>query len=362
VSVHGREAWPSIAPVWRELEEASPNSSFFLTEAWASAWLEVYGPQMDPSILVFESGGRAVGACLLVRSRRNRLLPVERVSLNAAGEPAGETTYIEFNDLLCLEGWEEQIAKEIVRHLDGQDWEEFALDGFREGRAYEAFRGALGGLDQQEHWRPCYYVDLEAIRRSGTAYEDALSRTTRWQLRRKTKQYAETGEIRTEAAAELASALGMLEELAELSRQRWPGRGQNAFASPRFMAFHRSLIRKCFAGGGVQMLRVTAGARTVGLIYNLAHRGKVYFYQCGFQYTGDKRTSPGTVTLWQAIQWSLNAGFDDYDFLAGEDRYKQCLATGSRRLVWAVFRKPTVKLRTLDWLRRVNRGLRTRAR
>ena len=135
MSVYDREAWPSIAPVWRELAAASPNCSFFLTEAWVGTWLEVYGPQLDPAILIFENGRQAVGACLLVRSRRKRLLlPVERISLNAAGEPAAESTYIEFNDVLCLEGWETRVAEGVVDHVRRQGWDEFALDGFCESR------------------------------------------------------------------------------------------------------------------------------------------------------------------------------------------------------------------------------------
>lgn len=359
INVYGRSAWPSVAPVWSELAAASPNCSAFLTEAWIGTWLEIYGPDLDPSILVFESAGQPVGACLLVRSRRSRaLLPVDRISLNASGEAAADTTYVEFNDLLCRDGWETPVAEAAARHLLQQDWDELALDGFRDGRCYEVFKHVLRELDLHEVWKPSYFVDLAAIRGSGTGYEMALSGTTRSQLRRKTRHYEEIGPVRLDAAQDLDTALRWLDELAELNRHRWAGRERGAFDSPRFVAFHRSLIRQCFSQRTVQLLRVTAGQETVGLIYNFVHRGKVYFYQCGFQYTGDKRVSPGTVTFSQVIRYCLSEGFDDYDFLAGEARYKQCLSTGSRRLVWAVFRRPRLKLRVLDQLRHINRRLR----
>ena len=104
----------------------------------------------------------------------------------------------------------------------------------------------------------------------------------------------------------------MLNDLAELNQRRWSGQGSaSAFASPRFLAFHHNLIRKCFSAGAIQLLRVSAGAQTVGVLYNFVYRGKVYFYQCGFHYTGDRRLSPGRVTLAMAIQYSLDAGLED---------------------------------------------------
>jgi CelD/BcsL family acetyltransferase involved in cellulose biosynthesis len=359
VSVHHRSAWPSIAPVWSELAAASPNCSVFLTEAWIGTWLEVYGPDLDPSILVFGSAGEAVGACLLVRTSQNQaLLQVNRISLNASGEAAAETTYIEFNDLLCRAGWEERVAEAAARHILQQEWDELALDGFCNGRCYEVFQRVFGGLDSQEVWKPSYFVDLAAIRRSGIEYEMALSGSTRWQLRRKTRHFEAIGPLRLEEAQDPAAALTMLDELAGLNRSRWAAREGTAFVSPRCVEFHRELIRRRFPQRGVQLLRLTAGPQIVGLMYNLVHRGKVYFYQAGFQYSGDRRVSPGTVSFSQAIRHCLSQGFDDYDFLAGEARYKRSLSTGSRSLVWAVFRKPTLKLRTLNRLRRIHRRLR----
>jgi CelD/BcsL family acetyltransferase involved in cellulose biosynthesis len=124
------------------------------------------------------------------------------------------------------------------------------------------------------------------------------------------------------------------------------------------VAFHRSFIRKTFPLGTVQLLRVMAGSNTVGLVYNLVHRGKVYFYQCGYNYTADRRLSPGTVSLALVIQYCLDRGFLEFDFLAGEAPYKASLSTGSRSLVWATFRRPGPRV----WAYGVARGLKNRFR
>ena len=46
----------------------------------------------------------------------------------------------------------------------------------------------------------------------------------------------------------------------------------------------------------------------------------------------------------------LDAGLEEFDFLAGHDRYKKSLSTNSRRLVWAVFRKPKAKFKLIGCL------------
>ena len=93
--------------MWSDLLRACPQASFFLTGAWVETWMEVFGPRLDVSVMLFESTDEPVGACLVVHTRpRRAMIPLRRISINAAGESAADTTYIEFNDLVCRTGWE----------------------------------------------------------------------------------------------------------------------------------------------------------------------------------------------------------------------------------------------------------------
>jgi CelD/BcsL family acetyltransferase involved in cellulose biosynthesis len=347
-------AWPDVAPLWSELVSVS-QCSFFLTTAWVESWLEVFGTQLHPSILTFTSGSQVVGACLLVNSRPGfNPFFIKRVSLNTWGESATDTTYVEFNNLLTRIGWEAPVAKALAEHLRDQDWDEFNLPGFSWGPAYDALKGEFDDLVCEENPNPCHHVDLAALRSSGRTYEMAMSAGARKHLRQNIRYHSEMGAVRIEAAADLEAARAMFEELAELSRKYWATKSQrSSFSSLRFTTFHRALIGKCFASGGVQMLRISAGQQTIGVLYNLIHRGKVYFYQCGYLYTSDKRLSPGRVALSLAIQYCLDAGYDDFDFLSGQGKYKEWMSTDSRSLVWATFKKPLRRLRLLHAIHRI---------
>ncbi len=97
------------------------------------------------------------------------------------------------------------------------------------------------------------------------------------------------------------------------------------------------------------------------MLYNFVHQGTVYFYQSGFRYEEDNRLKPGHVTHALVIQACLDRGLDSYDFLASQasgSRYKQSLATDTRRLAWTVLRRPTVRTHLVSALRRLKRLVR----
>jgi hypothetical protein len=62
-----------------------------------------------------------------------------------------------------------------------------------------------------------------------------------------------------------------------------------------------------------------------------------------------------------AIQYSLDAGLEDFDFMAGESSHKKELSTGARNLVWAEFRRRSLKITVLNRLRQLKRRMAARA-
>jgi hypothetical protein len=335
------------------------DHSIFLTIPWVETWLETFGDAVDPAMLAVRAGDRVVAAGMLVRSGPSLSRPFRRLSFNASGENTADTTYVEFNDVLARPGWETQAGEALAAYALRQQWEELTLDGFRPGLAYESIKGAFTGMQLEEVRKPSYFVDLAALRATGSRYLSALSSRHRKHLQQNLRYHAERGAVVLQAAPSTAAALDMFEEMAALNRRRRDTLGQpSVFSSERFTAFHRSFIRKTFPLGRVQMLRVLAGSATVGLVYNLVHKGKVYFYQCGFNYAADRRLSPGIVSLALVIQYCIEEGFLEFDFLAGAASYKASMSTGSRPLIWATFRRPGARV----WAYGIARDLKNKFR
>jgi len=347
-------AWAEIAPRWRELFEASPGASFFLSPDWVETWLDTFGATLRPSILRIDAGGENIGACLLVaRTEWRRGFHLRRLYLNTAGEPADDSVCAEYNGLLARPGCDTAVAAALGRHLEGQEWDEFVVSGIPE-EALASLQQALPWTSDV-HWVTDYYVDLAHLRVAGVDYASVLSRNTREQLGRSTRLYRALGTLTVDAAEDTAAAETLLHELAFLHQAGWNARRQpGVFASARFVAFHEALIRRAFPRGAIQIIRVRAGHQPIGLIYCLVERRHAYFYQSGLRYGPDNRYKPGFVAHAAAIEYWGKRGLAEYNFMAGDgprSRYKEALATGSRRLAWVTFRRPNVKMRLLGLLR-----------
>ena len=84
------------------------------------------------------------------------------------------------------------------------------------------------------------------------------------------------------------------------------------------------------------LLKVACGDTPIGILYSFIHRGRVSAYQSGLVYCEhEAQAKPGLTCHHGAIRLALKQGFEIYDFLAGEDRYKRSLADTSHQQIWA---------------------------
>lgn len=347
--------WSHIQHHWEMLFEQS-HASFFLSREWVETWLEIFGEQLEPEVLVFALDGETVGACLLVhRIFWRKYVPMRRVYLNCAGEAEADGTCIEYNRLLCLPGHEPHVSTALWRYLLKDTWDEFVLDGTEAQEGTQRFRD--GAFRVEVSQRPSWYVDLDLLRSNGISYENTLSSNVRQQVRRSIRLYEEiSGPISIQSPVDEAGAFRFLDELAKLHQKSWSARGKpGVFASQHFRKFHQRLIERVFLKDRAHVLRVIAGNQVIGLLYSFLYAGRVYFYQSGFAYHEDNRIKPGLVAHFLAVNHYLTNRPDvlEYDFLAGDSQYKRSLGKSQRMIEWTVVQRPTVRVRAVDALRQV---------
>src|SRR5205823_439645 len=111
----------------------------------------------------------------------------------------------------------------------------------------------------------------------------------------------------------------------KLHQAYWKSRGEKgAFAQLNFVRFQGLLIGRGFARDEIDLLKVTAGDRVIGYLYNFFYRGRAYAYQSGFDYAlGGQHAKPGLTCHALAIAHYLARGASAYDFLAGDSQYKR---------------------------------------
>ncbi len=319
--------WDALGERWRALE-ARAHGSFFQSWTWTGCLAaERFA---DPILIEATEAGQTVGLALA-----NRRPGLFRGTLHwgESGDPRLDCIYVEHNGPLTLAGREAEVARAMIAEASARY--DLILGGLDES-GLAAARAAASVLIQKSALAPL--ADLAAARRTPGGYLMLCTANTRQQIRRSDRAYAAVGTLRIGRAAAIEEASAWLDDLARLHQATWTARGRDgAFAAPFFARFHHALIRRGLPRGEIDLLRVTAGRETVGILYNFRYAGRVMAYQSGFAYSdAHKARKPGMTSHSQAIQYSMTDGADIYDFLAGGDRYKRSLATREPWLYWVM--------------------------
>ena len=337
-------------------KSAEGPSSFFLAEPWMSTWLDLMADDAR-SVRVTGGDDEPVAEGFFCRSRERRLgglVRARRLNLNTTGDPERDTIFLEHNGLRGPAGADPRALVAVIDALeDDPSWDECLLHALTDPLADAV---CARWPRHRIIWEaPSYALDLDGVRRTGGDYLATLSKNTRQQLRRSLRLYEERGELRLEAARDAEQALEFLGDLEQLHEKAWRDRGleSGAFGSPWFRRFHEAMIRDHHAGGGIELLRVTAGDGVIGLLYNFVHDGHVHAYQSGFTTEEDNRLKPGLVCHYLAILRHLESGARLYDLLAGDQRYKASLAEPGPRMRSVLLWRPRAGLLLEDLARRV---------
>ena len=300
--------------------------------------------------------GRPCGIALVTAGvgRRRGPFRLRTVHLGTAGEAPGESVFVEYNRLLVEPERRAAFSAAMIDELRREPgWHELHLDGFAPKDA-----APLLASEPMLEAQPaaCPVVELRHAQGADGSVLALLRSGTRRKIRRGLEAL---GEVETEWPRTPEQGLEILDELVELHQRRWTDAGEpGAFARPRFVTFHRELVRRLLPRGRVALFRVRAAGRTVGCLYHLIEGRRVLFYQSGLAGSWDKPVSPGFVCFALCMQACFERGFEEYDFLAGDSRYKRDLSTDARELIWAKGRRPAMRWALLDRLAAARRRVR----
>lgn len=348
---------------WLALEGRA-DTNVFLSWQWIGVWLEVYQPAIQV-LRVFEADQLiGLGLVVEVKERRHSVLVSQCLRLHQTGHQHLDQIWIEYNGFLAEAGREAEVAAACMSYLSAHwgGWDEFVVGAIEQGEAERFSR--MSGLDLHIRWEaPCYGVDLDMMRTRGQQYLDTLSRNTRYQIRRAHRLYEERGPVRLVRPNSLDEALATFADIGPLHLERWgAGKDESGFANPEFINFHRCMIERHWADGGVELITVMAGDDRIASFYNLVYRGVAYFYLGGLAVENDNKLKPGLLGHSLCIEDYRERGFHYYDFMGGEERYKANLGTLHRHLVQVALQRSHWKFKLENAARQAKHQLLGRSR
>ncbi len=351
----------SLAAMWQNLE-ARADGSFFLSWAWISTWLATI--DCVPHLVIARLDGEVVGLGL-VHARmkiRHRVLPVWTLLLHQTGDDEQDVITIEYNDFLTDRRHRKRVREACLRFLidhgeiGSRKIGEVLLGGLEGARRADI--EALGRPVHERALAGSAYVDLRALRGSKKAFLDMLKASTARRIRRSIALYQERGSLELKVAGDVVEAIDFFERCGELHQARWTARGRpGAFAYPFYTAFHRRLITTALPLGTVELMQISAAGEPIGYLYNFLDRGSVRYYFSGFRFEPDNRLKPGLVSHALCIEHHRKRGMDVYDFMGGDQRYKQELGQPGPDIICLAVQRPNWMLAAERPLRRLKQAI-----
>jgi hypothetical protein len=356
---------------WIGLEaESIPN--FMLSWSWIGSWISAskkyFTDDFKEKFFLLEGfmEGKLISLAIIVKHHANRygFISSDQLLLHKAGFAELDIICQEYNGLLTIAGYLEEAsaaAMDFLLHSDESvrilgRWDEFILSS-----AEPAFADAFMSPDftrEMTSKTNSYNVDLAEIRDRGLSYLGGLSNNTRYQIKRSIRLYDKRGGMRLIFAKNADQAYDFFKEGGGLFKERWNKNDEkSAFDMKPFMGFHRQIIDLAFSRGQIDIIRLTIGEGKdeiyMGMLYNYIHQGQVYFYMNALRYEDNPKLKPGMVAHSMAVQHYLERGFNLYNFMGGDSRYKKNLGKISEMMLSYSYKRSRMMFRAEGALKKL---------
>jgi CelD/BcsL family acetyltransferase involved in cellulose biosynthesis len=353
------DALHQVAKQWRELPIASPmNSPDWLISWWnhfgcpstASKAIRIAGAELF-CILVVEDDGTLIGLAPWYIVRNS--LGIRTIRYLGDGHVCSDHLSIlaatERTDAVC-----QRIADFLMTDLE-QDWDAIDLEAIDHDdpvmtRFAQQMGGAHGCMVQSREMPCTWRFDLPT---SWDELIDSLSKNRRKKLRRKTREYFDSGRAVFRVLNQPNQINEFADQLFRLHRLRWATAtgpdafrpaafGPGTFGSAEVELFHRDTFAGLLATESLELAIAELDGQIIAAEYNLKNSTTRFAYQAGID-PAVYDISPGEISLAMAIRHAIDTGAKRFDFLRGDEDYKSAWGAESRPAYRLRIQRPVVR-------------------
>lgn len=302
----GLEELGALQEEWDALVREMPRPSPWLLHGWLTEWWKHYGEGADLRVHVAFRDGQLVGALPLFVRRQFGVRVVDFFGHFRAAPV----------DILALPGDEEAVTRLVERAVSG-DYDVADFFGLHGASRLSAALGTRLRLVRR--------VESPVLDLAG-GWEDVYRRHTDSKKRnlhkRRRKQLAQLGELRTVVLRTAEEIDGALEAAFDLHALRWEGRPDGSgFATPVGRSFHRAAAARLAELDIPRLVLLTLDDRPIAFHYYFAFCGRMFVHRLAFD-PSLSRFSPGLVNTLDALEAASAEGLTVVEYLGGGERYK----------------------------------------
>jgi CelD/BcsL family acetyltransferase involved in cellulose biosynthesis len=353
------EAFHALREEWNGLLHKSRSRCIFLQWEWLYNWWLSYGGEENRlHILVAREHGRTIGIAPLYLRRGGLKRFREIVFLGS------NVVCSDYLDFILPEGREEEILSAMLGFLqetrDG--WEVISLTDVPSTSGSIAFVEAFfgeGRVTVDEAYTECPYMELED---GWDAVSRGFSPSLRTGLGRKVRKFERLPEASFFQVEKREDLERYYDEFVRLNELRLGVKDlASPFSSREFRDFHRRILEAFLERGMARLCFLKVKDEVIAGIYLLVYGERVHYYQSGFDLKWGK-LSPGNVLFYYSIRDALERGAREFDFLQGNEAYKDAWTRTKRFNAKVTVYNDTLKGRMAGFFSRGIRGARSLVR
>lgn len=324
-----------LRETWDSLQQRAAETSVFTSWEWQYHWWLTYGTGHRLRVVIACEEGRPAGILPLYLRRERLRAGLEASVLRFLGT-GGDTHPDDLGPILAG-GQEGEVSRFLADYVLNvlQGWDVLLVTDMPAG---SVFATSLEAACRRRHVAVSRGVSARIpyteLPPTWEAYLDSLSRDRRWRLRSTRRKLESQAPARFFVWDDRKGVDEAVDRLAELHRRRWEAAGQpHGFSSSQYVEFHRGVMKACLARGWLRLYCLEMDGRLIAMYYCYRFRNQVFLMQGGFE-PDYARLKPGQVLMGFAFEHAIREGNSVFDFLRGDHRYKDELATGTRETVF----------------------------
>lgn len=310
---------------WVNALQRSGDNHIFLTWEWLSTWWKHFGAQRTLRLVAVKDDDKLIAAAPLMSSKY-KLAGMQIKKLEFVGTPAAD-----YQTFLLVDK-KPACASLIVDYANNEDspWDcmEFK-DVPEDSETIGLLRNCLGKKPKFEERvaNICPHIILPS---KFEDYFQTLGSSWRRNMRRWEKQLKADFKVGFTVDHDVDKLDETMKIFFDLHQKKWASeKCPGAFFLEEARAFHQELARRFAENGWLCLRFLTLNDKPVSAIYGFKYQNKVFNYLTGFdpQYSEYRI---GHLLFLFSIKNAIESGMREFDFMRGDESYKQLWNTQIR--------------------------------
>ncbi|MCP4141125.1 MAG: GNAT family N-acetyltransferase [Chloroflexi bacterium] len=309
-----REEFRKLKDSWDALLAQNHRQSSFITWEWLFSWWEIYGQKDQLWLVTAWQDEELVGIIPLARNKE-RIKGINFRTLESLGSPQRDVSAI------LVKNMDEKIITAMAEYLLAQkkQWDTVVLAYYTQNDpVLNALRLAFqkAGYEGVDKFSEQFYLPLAG---DWPSFHATLSRNFRKNLRRATSSAKKKGIVSLKHYKGKAANWPIFEKIVALNQY---GNFPIIYNSQKEQEFHKKLLEVMQEKAIFDIFLLYIDDKLVAYEYGFTYGQRYESWRAGYDTRYDPKVSSGKLLAQLSIEKSFELGYQEVDFLRGDEPYK----------------------------------------